>query len=230
MATRDDIVWLAGITDGEGCIFLQRRTDYVHRPSGANRKGRLTRIEIRCALRICMAHHPSVDRIAGIMLDLVSDPTKVHLQLESRHKSRIRPLKNAVVTNRDTVREVMQVIEPFLFTKKMEAQLMLLYANRAKGHVRYRATDYDSMLAELATDLRHGRGEARAQEFLRQVIPSQVASGRSSLTSVETKGVETTELRPNNNAPHECPAPDRQLRLVEGEDIVRSPSENSGAA
>lgn len=206
MTNREDIIWLAGIIDGEGCIFLMRRTDYVHRESGKHRKGGLTRLEIRTALRVCMAHHPTIDRVAGHFWDLVSDPTKVKLQLENRNTNRVRRLKNAIVSNRETVRQILLAVEPFLFTKKMEAQLALLHLDRAHGHVRYRATDYDVMLAELATDLRHGRGEARAQEFLRQVIPSQAAAGQS-VTTGATEGVETRGLSPNNKDPHECPAP-----------------------
>lgn len=214
MTKPTDIAWLAGIIDGEGCLFFANRKDYVHRPSGANRKG-LTRVEIRCDIRVCMSHHPTTERVTAIFRDLVDHPESVFHNLESRHKSRVRPLKNVVVSRRSAVHQILKAVSPFLFTKKMEASLCLMFLERARsdGRSHYRATEYDAMLAEFATELRHGRGEARVQEFLDQVIPSQAASGQSTTTG-EAEGVETRGLSPNNNDPHECPAPHHQLALV----------------
>lgn len=196
--TDDERAWLAGLFDGEGCIFLAIRTDYpTHR-------------SIRCDIRVGMAHHDTVNRVADLFTTITGDEDAVGLATEHRRadKTRERPLRTATIHGRKAVLRFLQYIRPLLFTKALEADLAIAYLLKSSGSTRYRTTELDRAMAEAATELRHGRGEARARELLLegQVIPSQAASGPSA-TMGDAEGVETRGLSPDNKDPHECPAP-----------------------
>ena len=98
---------------------------------------------------------------------------------------------------------------------------------RRRQSKHYQPTPYDRRLAELATALRHGCGEARleAQELLEQVIPSQAIQGSLFHKESRMEGVETSGLSPNNNDRHECPASDSPD--ARDEEIVQSESKDS---
>lgn len=213
--TEIELAWLAGIVDGEGCLFFAVRKDYpTHRA-------------IRCDIRVCMAHHDTINRVADMFTTILGSDDSVGLYTETREVARERPLRDCTVHGRRSVLRVLQVMLPYLYTKRLEAELAISYLLKSAQHTRYRTTELDRAMAEAATELRHGRGEARAQELLCQVIPSQAASGQSSTGDAE--GVETRGLSPDNKDPHECPAPERQLKLVEGEEIVRTSGQNRSA-
>lgn len=193
--TELELAWLGGLFDGEGCLFLAVRTDYpTHR-------------SIRCDIRVGMAHHDTIDRVADMLTAILGSDDSVGLATEKRVIKRERPLRNATVHGRRSVLRVLEVLRPYLFTKALEADLALSYLKKSAHHTRYCATDLDRAMAEAATELRNGRGEARAKELLLldQVIPSQAASGEPPARDAE--GVETRGLSPDNKDPHECPAP-----------------------
>jgi len=72
----------------------------------------------------------------------------------------------------------------------------------------YYCTALDFATMDVVKRLKHCCGEARteAMQLLGQVTPSQAASGHLEKDG-EADGVETTGLRPDNNSPHEHPAP-----------------------
>ena len=158
-----DLAWLAGLFDGEGCLFFARRKDY-----------RGTNTEIRCDIRICMSHHATIDR-GGELLPAVAGDDAVAVYTEQRRdgKKRERPLRDATIHARKAVLYILLKLRPYLLTKALEADLAIEYLRRASQAKRYKSTERDRLLADAASGLRHGRGEARAQQLLRQVIPSQ---------------------------------------------------------
>ena len=191
-----ELAWLGGLFDGEGCIFLAIRKDYpTHR-------------SIRCDLRVGMAHHDTINRIADMFTTIIGSDDSVGLNTEKRNTARTRPLRNVTVHGRPSVLVVLETIRPYMFTKALEADLAISYLRKSHDSTRYVATDLDREMATAATELRNGRGEARARELLLldQVIPSQAASGQSATTG-DAEGLETRGLSPNNKDPHECPAP-----------------------
>ncbi len=189
-----------------------RRTDYAPKH----------RLEVRYDVKLAMADKLAIEIAYEIIANIVGDD-QVKMYEEKRKIRRRRPLWRCEVSSKDAVYRVLSAIEPHMRAgKKLEAQLCLRYLERARHHVRYRADDYDRRLADVATGLRNGCGEARIEgrELLDQVIPSQAAEGSSS-----AEGVEATTVRPNNNPSQERPAP--HPRIAEGEDMVRSSKETS---
>lgn len=172
-----DLVYLAAIIDGEGCIAFMRRTDY--RPEH--------RLEVRYDVKIAMTCRETIVDMHRTISEIVGEDL-VKVFLEKRKIPRRRPLWRCEVSSKQGVYGLLKAVEPYMRTKKLEAQLCLRYLERALPHKRYNADDYDRRLAELATALRSGCGEARteARAILSQVIPSQAAPG-SSQDEVEQK-------------------------------------------
>lgn len=217
MSQRDQLIWLAGLLDGEGCIAFARRSDYdPHRL-----------LQLRYDVKIAMTCEMTIRYAYQIMVDTIGEGAVLEPFEEKRRSKRVLPLWRTEVGSKRGVHDLLLALEPFLVTKKLEAQLTLRYLERALQSRHYRPTPFDRQLAELATALRgKGRGEARpeAQELLRQVIPSQASSGHR-VSGVLDEGVETSGLSPNNNDRHECPAPS-SLHAT-GEEIVQSASKDA---
>ncbi len=203
-----ELAWLAGLFDGEGCLFFAIRKDYpTHR-------------SIRCDLRVCMAHHDTINRVADMFTAIIGNDNSVGLYTEKRSdgKVRARPLRNCTVHGRPPVLSVLETLRPYLITKALEADLALCYLRKSWDQTRYQTTDLDREMAAVAMELRNGRGEPRARELLllSQAIPSQAASGQSNATG-DAEGLETSGLSPDNKDRHECPAPDAtRIKLVSG--------------
>lgn len=218
MLNRDNIIWLAGLLDGEGCIAFARRSDYnPHRL-----------LELRYDVKLAMACEMTIRHAYTIMVEIAGEDVVTEPHEEKRREKRVLPLWRTEVGSKQGVYSLLVTLEPFLVTKKLEAQLTLRYLERALQSKHYRPMPFDRQLADLATALRgKGRGEARleAQELLKQVIPSQALGGRRA-SDVSGEGVETSGLSPNNNDRHECPASDPHD--VEDEEIVQSESKDSG--
>ena len=212
-----DIAWLAGLLDGEGCIAFARRSDYnPHRL-----------LQLRYDMKLAMACRPTIERAYSIIVTIIDESYVLGPFEERRKIARRRPLWRVEVGSKRGVSELLSAVEPYLFTKQLEARLCLRYLSRAIKSKHYQPTPYDRRLAELATALRNGCGEARleAKELLEQVIPSQSVQG-ALFGENFTAGVETSELSPNDNARQECPAPDSPS--AKGEEIVRSREETLG--
>lgn len=213
MTTDLEIAWLAGLLDGEGCIAFMRRTDYVPLNRG---------LEVRYDVKLAMACEDTIRRAYGMIADLIGEDL-VKVFEERRRIARRRPLWRCEVSSKRGVHDLLATVRPYLFTKRLEADLCLRYLERSLPHRRYSADNYDRRLAELATGLRNGCGEARleAEKLLEQVIPSQaVLEPVAPSTGSRTEGVETRSVSSNDNPTHECPAPDSP-RKAKGEDIVR---------
>lgn len=221
MLNRDNIIWLAGLLDGEGCIAFARRSDYnPHRL-----------LELRYDVKLAMTCPMTIRHAYAIMVGISGEDVVTEPHEEKRRTKRALPLWRTEVGSKQGVYDLLTVLEPFLVTKKLEARLCLRYLERALQSKHYRPTPFDRQLAELATALRgKGRGEARleAQELLKQVIPSQAVQGSLfSNREGRTEGVETSGLSPNNNDRQECPASEPHDD-VEDEEIVQSESKDSG--
>lgn len=216
MASTNDIIYLAAMIDGEGCIAFMRRTDYQP----------LHRLEVRYDIKIAMTCEKTIDYLRETLADLAGDD--LVKKTDFPRKDGLRYQWRVVVASKLGVYRVLTACLPYMVTKNLEARLCLDYLSRAKEQIRYKATDYDRRLAELATALRHGCGEARleAEGLLKQVIPSEAVQGSLFNEESRTERVEATTVTPKNNPSHERPAPTTEK--VEGEDMVRSQDENSG--
>lgn len=217
MLNQLDIAWLAGLLDGEGCIAFARRSDYnPHRL-----------LQLRYDVKLAMADRATIERAYEIIIQLVDADFVTEPFEERRRIARRRPLWRLEIASKLGFYGLLSQLEPYLFTKQLEARLCLRYLSRALQSKHYQPTPYDRRLAEVATALRHGCGEARleAQELLEQVIPSQALDGHRA-SGVSGEGVETSGLSPNNKDRQECPAPDSPS--AKGEEIVRSREETLG--
>lgn len=220
MPTDIQLAWLAGLLDGEGCIAFAKRTDYV---SGRGRM--LMRYDVKLAMACEMTVRICFDLVADIIGD---DLVKVFK--EKRRNERVRPLWRCEISSKRGVYDLLTAVEPHLVTKRLEAQLCLRFLERSMCSKHYHADEFDVRLAEVATALRHGCGEARAEacELLGQVIPSQAVLGpESPYSGSRTEGVEATTVTPKENPSQECPAPHLHER-AEGEEMVRSRGEILG--
>lgn len=209
-----ETAWLAGIVDGEGCIAFLRRTDYVSR-DGTNRL-----LEVRCDVKIAMADEDTINFVGQLIAEIVGEDN-VRVFCEQRKIARTRPLWRVEVNSKGGTQTLLKALLPYLVTKRIEALLVLDYLSRSVDSKKYKATDRDRLLAHLATGLRHGSGEARAEALivLSQVIPSQ-AEGIVLRTS---EGVETRSVRNETNTPtQERPATTK----IVVEEIVPSSDEN----
>jgi hypothetical protein len=211
MATETDIVYLAAMIDGEGCIAFARRSDYQPKH----------RLEVRYDIKIAMTCEATINYLRETLSDIAGDDLVA--KTDFPRKDGLRYQWRVNVASKLGVYRVLKACLPYMITKNLEARLCLNYLERAKEHVRYKATDYDRRLAELATALRHGCGEARleAEELLKQVTPSQAVQG-SAQAEGRTEGVEATTVTPKNNPSHERPAPSLESMTPAGEDMVRS--------
>jgi hypothetical protein len=215
MATETDIVYLAAMIDGEGCIAFARRSDYQPKH----------RLEVRYDIKIAMTCEKTIDYLRDVLCDIAGDD--LVKKTDFPRKDGLRYQWRVTVSSKEGVYRVLSTCLPYMVTKNLEARLCINYLDRARHFVRYKATDYDRRLAELATALRHGCGEARleAEELLKQVTPSQAVLGFAQAES-RTEGVEATMVTPKNNPSQERPAP--SLAKPAGEDMVRSRSESPG--
>jgi hypothetical protein len=213
MLDHDELTRLAHMIDGEGCIAFMRRTDY--RPEH--------RLEVRYDVKIAMTCERTIRLLGETIAHIVGDDL-VKVFEERRRVRRRRPLWRVEVSSKRGVYDLLSAVLPYMFTKELEARLCLRYLERALPHKRYHADDYDRRLAEAATALRNGCGEARAEgeALLGQVIPSQAARGALS-EGERAEGVEAMTDRANDEPSQERPAP--HPHNAEGEEMVRTSGE-----
>lgn len=217
MPTDLEIVYLAAMIDGEGCIAFARRSDYDH----------VHRLEVRYDIKIAMTCEKTINYLRDILSDIAGDDLVKKTDFPRKDGLRFQWRVN--VSSKEGVHRVLTACLPYMVTKNLEARLCLNYLSRARHFIRYKATDYDRRLAEIATALRHGSGEARLEGeriLSEQVIPSQATLGFDESSKGRVEGVEATTVTPKNNPSHECPAP--HPTSSEGEEMVRSRDENPG--
>jgi len=216
-----DIAWLAGLIDGEGCLYLAVRSDNT-----ATRVSRRTGetvqygpyFQVRCDFKLAMADRETIVTAAGMIAEILGTTDGVLFREERRKVVRARPLWRVELSSKGAINTLLRTIRPFVRTKAIEADLCLDYLSHLLITPWHKATLRDLELARLATELRHGSGEARAQAIviLSQVTPSQAAEGTDS-TSGSAEGLETSRVSASNNPGHERPAP--HLAAVGGERV-----------
>lgn len=195
---RDETIWLAGLFDGEGCVYMGVST----------RKHTKERID--CWLMIGMTHQPTIELAAEILGKISGDPGRVKFRPPSpdaRYPATKRKDKwvTATSSKRGTLRALNAML-PFLCTKQIEARLMIQFLERATMTKKYMATKVDLFVADVVRRLKHGDGEAPADaaQLLRgEVIPNQAISGLDGASS-EVEGLQTTRVMPKDPS-HECP-------------------------
>lgn len=109
-----DLVYLAAIIDGEGCIAFMRRTDY--RPEH--------RLEVRYDVKIAMTCRETIVDMHKTISEIVGEDL-VKVFLEKRKIPRRRPLWRCEVSSKQGVYGLLKAVEPYMRTKKLKAQLCL---------------------------------------------------------------------------------------------------------
>ena len=202
-ASETEIAWLAGLLDGEGCVAVRRLSKSPSRQM------------VQASVELRMNCKETVDRAAVIVAALVQEePQRLSQKYANPGASFAKRTQWGLkVIKKNTVQVLLEALYPYLVTKRLEAGVVLAFLARSAGSKVYRATAFDHMLCELSTQLKKGRGEARAdaESVVRQVIPSQATVG-SAQAEGAVEGVQTTRVTPKNNLAHEPPA---TLKLVQ---------------
>lgn len=209
MNLREKTIALAWLIEGEGCIAFLRRWDYKPNP-----------FMVRCDIKIAMADRGIIEEAYETICQLVGDDDGVGFYEERRKIRRRLPLWRVEVNSKSGSLAVLEAIEPFMSRrgmKWMQVQLALNYLRRAASQRWYRQTAADARLADIATDLRHYRGEAYIEAVrilgLDMVIPSQAPVGlRYEDADGSGEGVTTSGPSPNGNGHHERPASSSRKR------------------
>ena len=185
--------WLAGLIDGEGCIYFAVRNDLMY-------KGEIIQNQLRFGLKVAMTHKETIKVVAKLFNELAST-NQVECKVESRTVTRKRPLWNATVSRKANIFPILTTLAPYFITKKVEADL-ICHVLRKAVNKKYTAQEQDIQMAILATKIRNGCREAyvQANTMLNTVILSQATMGISVV-----EGAETSNLSPNNNDCHERP-------------------------
>lgn len=108
--------WLAGIIDGEGCMYARR----------VKRRGKLGGVETR--LDIQATSMAMIDEIATILEN--NEISYKRGQPKMFNKS-TRPAARIGVHRKNSLRNLLILVLPFLVVKKPEAERLLDYLNRS---------------------------------------------------------------------------------------------------
>lgn len=106
--TPTETAWLAGLVDGEGCIYIARRKPYAS----------LRSYRYVLGLKIAMCHKPTIDRVAELT------------GIGSKHKAQNPggPRSSTAYTwlaTADNAARVITEIQPYLITKSEEAKVAI---------------------------------------------------------------------------------------------------------
>lgn len=194
-----DLAWLAGIVDGEGCFSVKRpivRKSY--------QPGKRTSYQLW--LVICNTSEPMMRRVKAIYDALGVTGAKPRRVWKGKKATRWQHWLE--VAQKHELLRVTQAILPHLTAKRDEARIVVWFLNRACAAKSYKPTSLDRLAMESMAAIKRNGGEAPAEirELLREVIPSQAVSGDRSAGDLETEGVETRSVSPNDNPTQECPA------------------------
>lgn len=195
-----DLAWLAGIVDGEGCFSVKRpivRQTY--------QQGKRTSYQLW--LVICNTSEPMMRRVKKIYDALGVEVGPIRRAWKGKKATRWQ--FTLEVARKHTLLMLTQAILPHLTAKRDEALVVEWFLKRACATKSYKPTAFDRLALESMAAIKRNGGEAPAEirELLREVIPSQAVSGHHLAGGVETEGVETRSMSPNDNSTHECPAP-----------------------
>jgi len=207
-----DIAWLAGIVNGEGCFSVKMP---VKRGRGRSCH--------QVWLVICNTSKAMIDRAANIMVGLGTARPSVRRVWKGERATRWQYWVN--LCQKDDLLLVTESLLPYLTAKRIEAEVIAWFLRRACRHQAYKRTMLDIAVLESLSAVKRAGGEAPAElrKLLSEVIPSEALYGTSEAKDERRERVETRGLRPDNNNPHERPAP----KL--GDEIVRHSEETRRA-
>lgn len=137
MVPTQELEWLAGLVDGEGCIRVHR----------------VKRTGVASEVVVGMTHEPSVRRVASL-IERIAGEGAVAVYRRSPIRLQKQALWCAKVTSKEGVRSILRMLEPRLRSKRLEARLVLDYVERAAAVRRYVAQDEDRLLCELSSGLK----------------------------------------------------------------------------
>lgn len=193
-----DLAWLAGIVDGEGCFSVKRPIVRKSYQSGK-------RTSYQLWLVICNTSEPMMRRVRDIYDALGVTGAKPRRVWKGKKATRWQHWLE--IAQKHELLRVTQAILPHLTAKRDEALVVEWFLKRACGAKNYKPTSLDRLALESMAAIKRNGGEAPAEilELLREVIPSQAASGDHIAGGQEAEGVETRSVSPNDNPTHECP-------------------------
>lgn len=197
---QNDLAWLAGIVDGEGCFSVKRA---IRRKSGA-RKGSWTSYQLW--LVVCNTSRPMVERIEQILEanGVKHQPTR---KVWKGKKATRWQFWIHVAAKHELLR-VTELLLPHLTAKRDEAEIVVWFLKRACQVKSYRASPLEKTILDSMSLIKRNGGEAPAEirAMLREVIPSQATTGSRPAVDGVVEGVETTRVSPSNTPSQELPA------------------------
>lgn len=217
MFTELDIAYTAGLVDGEGSLVLFKD----------KRQSR----SINCHVTMNMVDKETIDHVAAVFRHLSGDRCMVRIKDPLSGFSRRRQYVVDVSSKAGCLRTLL-ALQPYLVTKRLQADLIISILRRAVDVRNYPCSDLDLAMMRTVKRLKGKEcGEARADavDMLHgQVTPSQTILRLAPLASDRMAGVETRTVTRKNNRSHERPAPQGVLSLGD-EDIVQPPDESPGS-
>lgn len=197
MTNQTDIAWLAGIVDGEGCFSVKNP---VKRGVG--------RTCHQVWLVLCNTSRSMVERAAQIVSDLGCQRPAIRRVWKGEKATRFQYWMDVV--QKSDLLVVTKALLPHLTAKRCEAEVIVWFLTRACSVRAYKRTELDKVVLGCLSAVKRNGGEAPAEvmDLLREVIPSEAFLGSvHGRTDGGNERVETRGVRPNDNLPHECPAP-----------------------
>lgn len=122
-----DIAWLAGLVDGEGCLFMRRI-------SPQKQKSMEARVEI---------HTPSIRMFERVTRIFDGLEIQYSLEIGRMQKMSTRPANKITVNKKHEIKKLLLLIQPYLYVKLPEAEVMLEYLSKACLVSHYKASDVD---------------------------------------------------------------------------------------
>jgi hypothetical protein len=147
------IAWLAGLLDGEGCIYMGLST----------RKH--TAGFIDCKVGLEMTHKITVDYAATVMREIAPDPFRVKVRKKRKKREGGEYKKQqytASASSQQGTLQLLTVLYPYMVTKQTEARLAIDYLRRATTVTKYRTSERDRAIATCVRRLKKDDLRARA--------------------------------------------------------------------
>jgi len=126
-----ELAWLAGIIDGEGCIYFGKRFDGKGKP-----------------------YHRLSISIANSDVRMIAKASQIYEALNLRFAYQLRTFAKfmkkhqmcIIVDSQGTGRKLLEAIYPYLVSKKDQAKLVLEYFEWRKGYQRGNAIDQNKVI------------------------------------------------------------------------------------
>lgn len=134
-----DIAWLAGIFDGEGCVYVQR----------SRRKG--DRIVSSIGILLANTSTALLDKYIAVLSTLGITPK---VNMETRYGT--RPICYVKVARKQEALLLARTIVEYTTAKQTELRLAIWYLSRAVQSRQHVATDQDREVLKAITGAKHG--------------------------------------------------------------------------